>query len=106
MHLFHTPQCNIQNKNVHISVLNSALLDMKQVHCGICEFGQFIDWFTQHRKYRALTNGYVSFTVDFASDTRVFYAKRLYKSMKGAGTDDDTLIRIIVSRSEVCLFLH
>ena len=39
VHLSHIPQCTIQNKNVPISVLNSALLDMGQVHCGICEFG-------------------------------------------------------------------
>ena len=40
MHLFHIPQCSIQNRNVHISVLNGALWDMKQVHSGICELGQ------------------------------------------------------------------
>ena len=37
MHLFYIPQCNIQNRNVHISVLNVALWDMEQVHSGICE---------------------------------------------------------------------
>ena len=37
MHLFHNPQCTIQKRNVHISVLNSALWDMEQMHRGICE---------------------------------------------------------------------
>ena len=31
------PQCSIQNRNVYFSVLSEALLDMGQVHCGICE---------------------------------------------------------------------
>ena len=37
MHLFHIPQCSIQNRNMHISVLNGALWDMEQVHSGNCE---------------------------------------------------------------------
>ena len=39
MHLFHIPQCTIQNRNVHISALNGALGDMEQAHYGVCEIG-------------------------------------------------------------------
>ena len=41
MRLSHIPQCTIQNRNVHIFVLNGALWDMGQEHCGICETGLF-----------------------------------------------------------------
>ena len=39
MHLSHIPHCAIQNRNVHISVLNGASWEMMQVYCGNCENG-------------------------------------------------------------------
>ena len=30
-----------------------------------------------------------------------YFAEKLYKSVKGFGTDDDTLIRIVTTRAEV-----
>jgi len=41
--------------------------------------------------------------VQYAKDGPLFFAERLYRSMKGAGTDDSTLIRIVVSRAELDL---
>lgn len=39
--------------------------------------------------------------VDCVRNAGKFFAAKLYKSMKGLGTDDDTLIRVIVSRCEI-----
>uniref|UniRef100_A0A8C9Y8P9 Annexin n=1 Tax=Sander lucioperca TaxID=283035 RepID=A0A8C9Y8P9_SANLU len=41
------------------------------------------------------------FLVKCIRNTSAYFAERLYKAMKGAGTMDTTLIRIMVSRSEV-----
>uniref|UniRef100_A0A3Q3LXR7 Annexin n=1 Tax=Mastacembelus armatus TaxID=205130 RepID=A0A3Q3LXR7_9TELE len=39
--------------------------------------------------------------VKCARSVPAYFAETLYKSMKGAGTDDNTLIRVMVTRSEV-----
>ena len=39
MHLSHIPQYTIQNRNVHISVLNGVLWNKGKLHRTICEIG-------------------------------------------------------------------
>ena len=53
-------QCSIQNRNVHISVLNKALWDMEQVHSGICEIGLFITEIWDYHISSSLSSGYWS----------------------------------------------
>ena len=55
MHLSHIPQHTIQNRNVHISVLNGVLWDMGQVHWGICEIGQFYNSLIRRLKPNKMT---------------------------------------------------
>ena len=43
----------------------------------------------------------VLIAVNFVWDSYTYFAERIYNSMKGAGTDDSTLIRLVVTRSEV-----
>jgi len=39
--------------------------------------------------------------VEVAKNKQAYFAHRLYKSMKGLGTDDETLARIVTSRADV-----
>ena len=46
MHPVHSPQFIIQNRNVHISVLNSPLWGMEQAQCGMYQLGKL--WALAH----------------------------------------------------------
>ena len=49
-----------------------------------------------------LQNGFLTI-IKYITDPLMYYAERLHLAMKGLGTDDKTLIRIIVCRSELDL---
>ncbi|TRY58525.1 hypothetical protein DNTS_004928 [Danionella cerebrum] len=59
------------------------------------------------KAYEAETSGTLkdcyTTLVRCAKNPQLFFARRLNAAMKGAGTDEDTLIRIIVCRSEIDL---
>lgn len=50
---------------------------------------------------RRFIGGFPSFPVMTVRSRTTYFAERLWKSMKGAGTNDSALVRIVVSRSEV-----
>jgi annexin A7/11 len=50
----------------------------------------------------SLQEGYLAI-VNYVWDSYLYFADRIENSMKGAGTDDSTLIRLVVTRSEVDL---
>ncbi|XP_023161958.2 annexin B10 isoform X1 [Drosophila hydei] len=64
--------------------------------------GQTIEQAIKHEMADELHEAMMAI-VECVQSPAAFFANRLYKAMDGAGTDDDTLIRIIVSRSEIDL---
>ena len=67
MYHFHIPQCTIQNRNVHISVLNVALWDMEHVHCEICELGRCVRAVPDHQtpEYLLTAQNWICFSFLF-----------------------------------------
>ena len=60
-----------------------------------------IFFFNMHKAVLILTNAVAAMNV---KNRPMFFAERIMKAMKGLGTDDKTLIRVIISRAEVRLF--
>ena len=52
-------------------------------------------------KFYFYINWFISVSVMCAKNRPEYFADKLYSAMKGAGTHDSTLIRVVVSRSEV-----
>nr|AAB51186.1 annexin X [Drosophila melanogaster] len=65
--------------------------------------GQTIEQAIKHEMSDELHDEAMMAIVECVQSPAAFFANRLYKAMNGAGTDDATLIRIIVSRSEIDL---
>ncbi|XP_055906819.1 annexin B10-like [Eupeodes corollae] len=64
--------------------------------------GMTIEQAIKHEMDGALHDAMIAI-VECVQSPAAFFAKQLHKSMDGMGTDDDRLIRIIVSRSEIDL---
>ncbi|XP_075155592.1 annexin B10 [Haematobia irritans] len=64
--------------------------------------GQTIEQAIKHEMDDELQDAMMAI-VECVQSPAAFFANRLYKAVDGAGTDDDALIRIIVSRSEIDL---
>ncbi|MCO5561679.1 hypothetical protein L7F22_015300 [Adiantum nelumboides] len=72
-----------------------AILDYYKLHFGH-SLGKVLNQETQGGFRSCLR-----VTMKCAKDHINYFAKGLYKSMKGVGTDDSTLIRIVVTRAEI-----
>ena len=97
LHLSPNPQCTIQNKNVQISVMNGALWDMGQVHCGICETGQsHIDHIPADKCTQSHEGLYFSFRFYTAPTTAL---NTLRPRQNGRHFADDAFKRIFLNEN-------
>lgn len=64
--------------------------------------GQTIEQAIKHEMSSELADA-LNAIVECVQSPAAFFANRLHKAMDGAGTDDSTLIRVIVSRAEIDL---
>lgn len=64
------------------------------------QFGKSIEQVIESETSGDLKKGYLT-VVKMVKNRHAYFAEKLYKSMKGAGTDDKTLVRVMVTRCEV-----
>lgn len=80
-----------------------ALRNFKQLNCMYAHYTRFSGYDITRSIEREMSGdlkkGFLCI-VECSRNPAQYFANALYKSMKGAGTDDRTLIRIIVSRAE------
>ena len=95
MHLCHTPQSIIQKRNVYISVLNDALWDMGQVHCGIYEIYRIMHELPWKRIFWSRVRWFVN---DFHE-----WRSHGWKSLRNRFTSDQNIV--IHGNEYIILFL-
>jgi annexin A7/11 len=84
-------------QKIVLSASPSQLVGLER--CYLQRYNKSLDQVLKSELSGDLLRCYLTvFTV--ARDPAAYFAERLYKSMKGVGTDDDMLIRLVVSRSE------
>uniref|UniRef100_A0A8C6S0U3 Annexin n=1 Tax=Nannospalax galili TaxID=1026970 RepID=A0A8C6S0U3_NANGA len=91
-------------RKILVSLLQSPLLNREDNHSTLQgkRLDRNMEEAIEEETSGDLQKAYLTL-VRCARDLQSYFAERLYKAMKGTGTDEETLIRIIVTRAEVDL---
>lgn len=89
------------NEEVFIQILTQR--SYERLRAVFFEYTKLVDYHLEksiEREFSFNLKRGLTAVVKAIRNTPAYFAERLYKSMKGMGTDDSTLIRVVVSRSE------